>query len=92
VRSLDFLSEMAKERSDGGGGSALPAEKVMLGVLALLAADRDERVEKASPRKSELVLADAGFTWQEIAGLTGKNPEAVRSLLRRASGKKGGSA
>ena len=79
---------MAKDRSDeGGGGDALTPEKVMRGVLALLAADRDERIDKTSARKSELVLADAGFSWQEIARLTGKNPEAVRSLLRRSSKK-----
>lgn len=55
----------------------------MLGVLALLAADRDERAEDLPTRRSELVLADAGFTAQEVAKLTGRNYEAVRSTLRR---------
>lgn len=55
----------------------------MLGLLALLVAERDERVEELPPRRSELVLADAGFTAQEIATLTGRNHEAVRSSLRR---------
>ena len=54
----------------------------------MLAADRDERVEKVPARKTELVLADAGFEYKEIATLTGKNAEAVRSLLRREQGKK----
>jgi hypothetical protein len=52
-------------------------------ILALLAADRDERNEGEPPRRTEIVLADAGFTHQEIAKLTGRNPEAVRSTLRR---------
>jgi DNA-directed RNA polymerase specialized sigma24 family protein len=75
---------MAKSRQSSGGEDALPPEKVMRGVFALLAADRDERFDGTPPRKSELVLADAGFESREIAELTGKNPEAVRSLLRRA--------
>lgn len=57
----------------------------MLGVLALLAADRDERVEGTSARRTELILEDAGFSAREIATLTGKDYEAVRSTLRRGS-------
>lgn len=61
----------------------LDTGRVMLGVLALLAADRDERIDETTPRRSELVLADAGFTAREIAQLTGRGYEAVRSSLRR---------
>ena len=57
--------------------------RVMLGVLALLAADRDERIEGSTPRRSELILADAGLSAREIAKLTGRDYEAVRSSLRR---------
>ncbi len=64
------------------------AGQIMAGVLALLAADRDERAEDLPVRKSELVLAEAGFNAQEIAALTGKNKEAVRSALRRSQPKK----
>jgi hypothetical protein len=64
-------------------GAALDASRVLLGVLALIAADRDERIEGTTPRRSELVLADAGFTAREIAKLTGRDYEAVRSSLRR---------
>ncbi len=64
-------------------GSELDAGRVMLGVLALLAADRDERIDELTPRRSELVLADAGFSAREIAKLTGRDYEAVRSSLRR---------
>jgi hypothetical protein len=62
---------------------ALDTSRIMLGVLTLLAADRDELAEDLPTRRSELVLADAGFTTQGIAKLTGRNYEAVRSSLRR---------
>lgn len=61
----------------------------MRGVLALLAADRDERAENdSSVRRSELVLADAGLPPQAIADLTGKPKETIRSAVRRAEAKK----
>jgi len=72
---------MPTEARDSDG--ALDTSRIMLGVLALLAADRDERAEDVPTRRSELVLADAGFSAQEIAKLTGRNYEAVRSSLRR---------
>lgn len=52
-------------------------------MLALLAADRDERVEGTTPRRTEIILDDAGFSAREIAQLTGKEYEAVRSSIRR---------
>jgi hypothetical protein len=66
-----------------GDGAGLDTGRVMLGVLALLAADRDEHIDESPPRRSELVLADAGFSAREIAKLTGWEHEAVRSSLRR---------
>jgi hypothetical protein len=59
----------------------------MRGVLALLAADRDDRVDDRKPKRSELVLADAGFKAREIATITGKPYEAIKSSLRRAKEK-----
>jgi DNA-directed RNA polymerase specialized sigma24 family protein len=60
--------------------------KLLRGVLALLAADRDDRVagEKARPRRSELVLAEAGLSVGEVAALLGRNRETVKSAVRRA--------
>ena len=72
---------MPRDIRDSDG--ALDASRTMLGVIALLAADRDERADDLPPRRSELVLADAGFTAQEISALTGRKYEAVRSSLRR---------
>jgi len=64
---------------------ASPTERVLLGILALLAAERDERVDGATPRRTELILTDAGFSAREIAKLTGKEYEAVRSSVRRTA-------
>lgn len=77
---------MARSESELDASAAL--QRVALGVLALLIADRDERIEGAPPRRSDHVLADAGFNASEIAALTGRNPEAVRSSLRRRAGAK----
>jgi hypothetical protein len=74
---------MAEERSQ-----SLVTDQILLGILALLAADRDERVEGSKPRRTELILADAGFGPREIAQLLSKEHEAVRSTVRRASKKK----
>ena len=67
-------------------------QRAALGILALLIADRDERIEGSAPRRSDHVLSDAGFSAGEIATLTGRNAEAVRSSLRRRAdtGKAGG--
>jgi DNA-directed RNA polymerase specialized sigma24 family protein len=62
-------------------------DRIMLGILALLAADRDERVEGSTPRRTEVILGDAGFSPREISQLLGKELEAVRSTVRRAKPK-----
>jgi DNA-directed RNA polymerase specialized sigma24 family protein len=80
---------MGVDPLDSGADGGLTAQRVLLAVTALLAADRDERAEDLSPRRSEAVLSDAGFTPPEIAALTGKNKEAVRSFIRRAQDKRG---
>lgn len=78
---------MGVETPDSDSGGDPSAARVMLGLVALLAADRDERVEDIPPRRSELVLADAGFTVREVATLTSRKCEAVRSSLRRRAPK-----
>jgi DNA-directed RNA polymerase specialized sigma24 family protein len=75
------LRAMSDERATP---TATGSERVLLGMLALLAADRDERVEGTTPRRTEIILDDAGFSAREIAQLTGKEYEAVRSSIRRA--------
>ena len=62
----------------------LPTDKALTGILAVLVADREERLNgKTKPRKSEVVLADAGLGLTEIASLTGKNYDSVKTTVRR---------
>jgi DNA-directed RNA polymerase specialized sigma24 family protein len=64
----------------------LDSEKALGGVLALLAAEREERLDdNREPRKTEVVLAGAGLTNSEIAALIGKSPNAVGMAVSRAA-------
>jgi hypothetical protein len=63
----------------------LPIDKTMAAVLAVLVAERDERISPpVSPRKTELILADAGLAIGDIALLTGKKYNAVQMAISRA--------
>lgn len=65
---------------------ALDQDKAISAVLALLVADREERLsgDGAEPRKSEVVLASVGLTVNEIAPLVGKSTDAVTKTIQRA--------
>ena len=66
----------------------ISTERTLVALVALAAADRDERVGAAGTgRRSELVLADAGLTIAEITQLTGRKYEAVKTAIRRARGR-----
>ena len=67
----------------------MPPEQVMAGVLALLAADREDRLRSdgAEPRRTEVVLADAGLTAAQIGRVLGKKPNSVTKTITRAKGK-----
>ena len=69
----------------------LSLEQAMHGILALLAAEREERVsyDKSSvdPRKTELVLADSGMTLTQIASILGKKNKLVSQTIIRARNK-----
>ena len=52
--------------------------------FALYVHDRDVRLFDAEPRRSEVVLADAGLSITAIAALTGRSYEAVKTTVRRA--------
>ena len=57
-------------------------ERLLAATLAVLIADRDERAS-GRQRKSEQILSGAGLTLSEVASLTGRDYEAVKSTLRR---------
>jgi DNA-directed RNA polymerase specialized sigma24 family protein len=59
-------------------------ESVMRAVLALLADEREARIANdKGARKTEVLLADAGFSIGDIASLLGKKYETVKTTLRR---------
>jgi hypothetical protein len=60
-----------------------PPDPALLGILALLAADRAER-DPEPKLATELVLGAAGLDHRLIAEVVGKNPAAVRMKISRA--------
>jgi DNA-directed RNA polymerase specialized sigma24 family protein len=59
-------------------------DSLLRAMLALQIADRDARLADAEPPRTELVLADQGFGLGEIASLTRRPYEAVKTTVRRA--------
>ena len=71
---------------------ALTLEQAMGGILALLAAEREERINSDKTvikdlRKTEVVLAESGMTPAQIAGLLGKKSNSVAKTIQRARAK-----
>lgn len=73
-----------------GRRPTLSLEQVMAGILAMLVAEREDRLATltgktlASPKRTELILADSGLSVQQIAGLLGKKPNTVTKTISRA--------
>lgn len=61
----------------------LPADRIALATFALMAADREERVNDADPRSVEVILGAVGFTPGEVQSLTGGNYKTIQSRMRR---------
>lgn len=61
----------------------LSVEKALTGILAVLVADREGRLNGKEERSTDVVLADAGFSYGEISQLTARPYEAVKSAVRR---------
>jgi DNA-directed RNA polymerase specialized sigma24 family protein len=70
-----------------GASAPIDQEKALAGILALLVAEREERLngvdEARKAAKTELLLAGAGLGAPDIAQLVGKNVEAVRKTIQR---------
>lgn len=57
----------------------------MSGVLALLVDEREQRVgSDRDAAKTEVLLANAGLSVDDIEALTGKNAGAIRKAIQRA--------
>src|SRR5437763_538493 len=72
----------------------LDQDKAISAVLALLVAQREERLagDGAEPRKTEALLASVGMTAAEIAPLVAKTTDAVTKTIQRSRKSKTGSA
>lgn len=67
--------------------NGLTSDQTMSGVLALLAAMREDNLNRDSMveiRKTEVVLNDAGFTAAQIGTLLGKKADTVQKTIQRA--------
>lgn len=61
----------------------------MAGILALLIEEREERTKgDKNAEKIEVLLSKAGLSNEDIAAVTGKQPDAVRMTIARAKPKK----
>lgn len=88
--SKGWLEVAAKRKAQAAVSQPLSLDKSMAAVLAMLVADREDRLngtQNGDPRKTELVLATAGLQAAEIAPLVGKNAEAVRKAIQRGRAK-----
>lgn len=62
----------------------VPTESALAGLLALFIDERENRVgESKGDKKTEVVLASAGMSIDDIAAVTGKKRDAVRMAIQR---------
>jgi len=74
-------------------GTEVTSDRALLGVLALLAADRAERVPEARI-STEALLHKSGFSNAQIGEIVGEKADTIRKRLERAEkdAKKGGTS
>ncbi len=81
----------AKPKDEAQGSGALRSEVILAGILALLAADRDDKLREVTSsdarRRTEVVLADAGLSPSEIGKVLNKKPNTVAKIIQRARAK-----
>jgi hypothetical protein len=84
VRIGEWGDTLAKARRAALVQPAVPLDQAIAGVLAMLVAEREDRLKPPQePRKIEWILDDAGVGVPAIAKLTGKNSAAVRMSIAR---------
>ena len=75
---------MATEKTAMGKRPIL-LETALVGILAVLVDEREARLgEGYEVRKTEVLLSEAGLSYDEIAALLNKNKDAVRMAVSRA--------
>jgi DNA-directed RNA polymerase specialized sigma24 family protein len=62
----------------------MSADQAAVASLALQIADRDQALLGSDPRRTEVVLSEAGLSIKDIARLTGRNYDTVKTAIRRA--------
>lgn len=63
----------------------IPTESALTGILALLVEEREERLKGGKDAtKTEVLLANAGPSCDDIAAAMGKRPAAVRMAVTRS--------
>lgn len=71
--------------------SPISLESAMIGVLALLIDEREERTrDRKDVAKTEVLLANAGLSIDEIAAATGKKYDTVRMAISRGKKRSNG--
>jgi len=79
---------MPKARKVIAATTAMALDQAMVGVLAMLIAEREDRLNPPdSPRKTEFILATAGLDVGTIAMLTGKTYDSVQKAIARSKPK-----
>ncbi len=77
---------MTKEKTSlASPVGALSVESLLLALLTLQIEDREAKGLDLDRTKTEVLLASAGLTYQQIAAMMNKNPDAVRMMLSRTS-------
>jgi hypothetical protein len=73
----------------GSERHVISTDAAMARILALLVEAREERFkgDRDAP-KVEVLLAKAGLTKDDIAAVTGKQPDAIRKAIERTKSKK----
>ena len=79
------MASTAKSKSS----KPIALESAMAGILALLIEERERRTaDDKDAVRTEVLLADAGLSLDEIAGVTGRKYDAVRMAVTRGRTKR----